>query len=397
MVSGRSQQRRRRAFGTASLIAVAGLLASTQSCGSSFMDGLVGGHRDDGANGDASKPDARSCRLATPPDRPDAADDPKNVQLSFAFETLRLDSKAEVDFGLDLDRTCTCPEPESCTPWDAGASSSRRCDGDGGRDNALAGFFERLGTLVPELREDFASRRIREGRFTVLVEVRGWNGQPNDPSVTVALRTSQGLDPAATAGPPAFDGNDVWTVAPESILEGQSALGMDCRATPCVAKVIALDAFVTDGTLVAKVRDPSSLTTSIVIRTGLGPITFELLDATFVAKITSESGRYKLTGALVGRWPVASILSALATLENPFIEDESLCRNGQGAYTITKASVCGALDLAAESRLDGVSNTPCSAMSSTLSFTASQAVAGHIFAEDRPDGGCGDFKDDCTQ
>ena len=404
------RMRRRRVFGVTCIAALgAALVAAVPSCGPGFMDGLVGGARDGGgsAPGDAKEVDARACQPATPPARPEGSkDEATNISIDFAMESLRADTSEAVDSGtpaprgLDFDNACTCPEPESCERRD-GASRTPACDGDGGRDDAVASFFNQLGAAVPELSLDFGTKRIEDGVFTIFVLVRGWNGKPDDPQVTVALVMSQGFDDAANEGRtrPAFDGNDVWLVDNETLLEGGGLIGVDCRmpnGRPCLAKVQDLNGYVRGGTLVANLAEPGTGKAKIVMNTPLGSLDFDLLDTTLVANLREIDGKYRLEGEIAGRWPSESLLTSLANVENPYAKDTLLCHNVNNTYDLLKATVCASLDLASERSKDRT-GAPCEAISSALSFTAGEAVLGHVTARAKPDGGCPDVKYTCSR
>lgn len=406
MVSAR-RRRWRRAFGVASAGALgAGLFAATPSCGSGFMDGLVGGSRDGGGDvTDAPESDGRACRPAKAPERAEGvSDDATNISIDFALDSVRADTSGGIDSGtpppqgLDFDEVCTCPEAESCVRGDGGQKNNA-CDGDGGRDNAVASFFNQLGIAVPDFRLDFGTKRIADGVFTIFVSVRGWNGKPDDPHVTVALIMSQGYDDAANGGrtKPAFDGNDVWLIDDDSLVEGASLVGVDCRAPsgrPCIGRVQDLNAYVRDGVLVANLSDPGTGKAKLVMNTPLGPLVFDLLDTTLFAKIRDAGGQYRLEGEIAGRWPARSLLEALGNVENPYAADTLLCENVNNTYDLLKGAVCGSLDLAADKSKDRT-DAPCEAVSSALSFTAGKAVLGHVSARAQPDAGCGAVTYDC--
>jgi hypothetical protein len=395
-------------FGVASAAFVtACLIAATPSCGSGFMDGLVGGSRDGGGLLDALDDDGRACQPATAPGRPEgASDDGTNISIDFAMESLRADTSGTVDSGtpppqgLDFDNACTCPEPETCRRPDGG-QRTRACDGDAGRDNAVASFFNQLGVGVPDFRFDFGTKRIADGVFTIFVNVRGWNGKPDDPQVTVSLVMSQGFDDAANGERtrPAFDGNDVWLADQESLLEGAELVGADCRSPsgrPCLARVQDLNAYVRDGALVANLSDPLTGKARVVMNTPLGSLVFDLLETTLVANIREVDGRYRLDGELTGRWPAESLLGALANVENPYATDTLLCQNVNNTYDLLKGTVCASLDLAADRSKDRT-DAPCEALSSALSFTAGKAILGHVSTQTKPDGGCPATTYDCSR
>jgi len=405
----------RAVFGAALLIA--GTVGAT-ACGSGFLDGLTGGT--DG--GPAQPPDTVTpvnigCVGVVPPDGSTGPDGPSKPTLSFAFETVRLtanlstDSGAPPPVGFNLDHLCTCGEDKtpSCVLPDAGTTASAPiCDGDGGTDDALASFFNLLASAIVEFRQDFAGERIRSGLFTVLIEVDNWNGQPEDPQVLVRIRMSSGFDRTANGGrkKPNFDGTDIWEVDPSSIVDGTLNVGKDCRSPGtggvaiCTATIADGHAFVTGGHLIAHPTN-TTLTTPIVIQSSVGRITVDLTNTILDAVLTeTDGGLWKMTGEFDGRWPVGSVLNTIANIQNPFDPTGgAICESAGSApstYSTLKAGVCAGLDLAASPSLDSNPLTPCTSVSSALSFVASTATAGTIVLNTPNSTNCVDWKDDCT-
>lgn len=412
-----SQRSFRAVFGAAFVIVG---LAGATACGAGFLDGLTGGDAGSGpATPDTSAPVNIGCVGLVPPDASTATEDGPSIDpLSFAFETVRItgnpsiDSGAPPPVGFNLDHLCTCGEDKtpSCVLPDAGATPSAPiCDGDGGTDDGLASFFNTLALAIPEFKEDFAGERIADGIFTVFLEVNNWNGQPEDPQVLVRIRMSPGFDRDATGRKkPSFDGTDVWEVDPTSIVDGNLNLGKDCRAPTtggvdiCSATIADSHAFVTGGRLIAHPTN-ISLTTPLVLQSSVGRITVDLTNTILDAVIAPNGpGLWKMTGEINGRWPVGSVLNTIANIENPFATGgakTAICESATGvpsAYSTLKAGVCVGLDLAASPSLDSNPLAPCAAVSSSLSFVASTATAGHIVTNPPDSANCVDWKDDCT-
>ncbi len=404
-----SSLRFRAVFGAA--LVGAGLVGAT-ACGSAFLDSLTGGDAGGPATGDAARPNI-GCIGRIPPDGGNGAPDGPSIgPLSFAFETVRisanpsLDSGAAPPIGLNLDHLCTCEQDPipSCVPPDAGATPRAAiCDGDGGTDDSLASFFNTLSGAVPEFREDFAGQRIHDGIFTVLVDVTDWNGQPEDPKVLVRIRMSPGIDRDVVGRKtPLFDGTDVWKVDPASVVQGSDNLGKDCGPDGgyfCTPTIADSNAFVTNGHLVAHPVNIEG-TTPLVLQSSVGRITIDLSNTTLDAVLArTGTDLWKMTGEIDGRWPVQSVLNTIANIENPLQPNTGVCETANSAaslYATLKVGVCSGVDLAATPDLDQNPQTPCTAVSSALSFVASTATPGHIVYNAPSSANCLDWKDDCA-
>lgn len=400
----------RLAFGLASALVGAVAIA----CGPGFLDGISGGAAA-GNEPDGAAPisdggtDAPVCISELAPPAPTTGDDTAaNLALTFAFDTMRIDSlgtagdAGAIPRGLDLDQTCTCPANDSCV---RPAGLPTACDGTKGQDNALASLFNQLNAALPIFPPTFVQKRIRAGNFTVLVDVRGWNGLPDDPSVFVTIRLSQQIDKTATDGgrrEPLFDGNDLWTIAPESVTGGDSALGKDCRdqvnSLFCIARILDSKAYVTGGKLVARPRVDvtGTLPVPLYIRSEAGQIAFDLFDFTLVADIGGPSGGpYRLDGEIAGRFETGAYLTSLANLQDvtePGTNEPPLCEK-PAFLALLQSAVCAARDLAPP----GKDNTgaACSFLSAAFSFGASPARGGVVLRKDSPERACGDASFGC--
>jgi hypothetical protein len=373
-------------FVAAGAVAVLPLAA----CGSGFLRGLTGGQADAGsdAGGEAS-----TC-FDPIPERPTGAESPTQRDLTFAVEDIRLDT-ASRDAGLpapegrDLDRTCSCPGPPSCrapSGWDPA------CDGPRGQDDAFGPLFNQIASLIGY--PDFAAY-IRSGGFTTLIDVQQWNGERDDPVVTVALRTSQGLESHADGGTERakLDGTDVWTVDPSSLIDGEKRIGLSCEATIptlCLPAYRDANAYVRDGRLYAHLDFPFALTTP------QGRLILDMKQVTLIGTLTKVSAAgaesYRLEGELVGRVPASRFLTNVAVLRDT---TTGTANCGSSFYPAVKAEICGAVDILSDPSKDG-SDAPCDALSGAIRFVAGPARAGVVFAGDKASTECLDFQDSCS-
>jgi hypothetical protein len=384
-------------------IAAGAALGITAACGPGDLSDLTAGRRDGGV--DAGGVDSSICNHASSPERPTTPDAPNIPGITFAFQAVRFDTD-EQDGGLpkpagfDLDKTCTCAEPklegESCVPPDAG--EKRACDGVDGRDNAAGPLLSAAVVAGKGIGPAAFQNKIDSGVFNVLVTVDGWNGLPDDPSVVVGYALSNGLEgsqnEAGAPGRPKFDGTDVWTVAPVSVLGGDGLIGTDCRLKPATCVPLKLDttAYVRDGMLVAH------LDVSLPLDSAQGAFQVEFVGATTVAKLSKEGDHWRATGELAGRWPLQRLLPSLARLPNPIGAGNPLCATDAGLeiYRLIKTQACASADLAANPTADRTS-ARCDALSNAVTFSSVSATAGTIY---QPAGGpaqCADFADSCDK
>lgn len=393
----------RRSIALGGLAAGAALaLASAGACGPGTLDDLTRGRADAGTTADveAAAPDAAICVHAAAPARPTIEDSPNGLNLTFAIDDLRFDTGTEpralpAPKGLDLDKTCTCPEPLSCVPRSDAAAVA--CDSEDGRDNVAGQLLYNLLTVTTKADGGplFVVRdQISRGIFTALFQIQGWNGEPDDPHViaTVVLSTGSADDADGGRILPKFDGSDVWKVDPTSLAGGDNLVGRDCRTVPCLAISIDPNAYVVGGVVVSHIDNAP-----IRIRTESGPLVIDFIDSTLIAKLSAfPGGGYRLDGELSGRWPTDRLLSGLAGVRDP-TSNKSLCPPGNGvAYDLVKKAVCESADLAIDPSRDRTSAT-CSALSDAVSFTAVPATLGKVEATIQEPSDCPGFTDSCDR
>ena len=389
----------------AALLAMAAgaALGITVACGPGDLSDLTAGRPDAGF--DAGGVDSSVCIHASAPERPTTPDGPNTPGLVFAFDAVRFDTDEQdgglpKPQGLDLDKSCTCDdpklEPESCTPPDAG-SVKRACDGPDGRDNAAGPLISAASVAGKGVGPAAFQKKIDSGTFNVLMTLDGWNGLPDDPSVVVGAVLSHGIEGSQTdAGfsPPRFDGTDVWTIAPASVLGGAELTGTDCRLKPATCIPVRADtsAYVRDGTIVAH------LDLQVPLESSVGAFQIEYLGATTRATIVKEGDHYRATGEIVGRWPIQRLLPSLARLPNPLGSGRPLCATDAGLeiYAIVKKSACESVDLAANPAADRTS-ARCDAISNAISFSAVTATTGTIYQPAGEPSECPDFTDTCEK
>jgi hypothetical protein len=363
-------------------------LAIWQGCSVYDTSLLLAGDGGDAASDANALPDGgNGCISATWPPRPLADDDASvdNIVFYQAIENLDFgagDSGVTV-IGFNLDNVCTCegkpPGPDSCITF---AEAGTQCDLDGGVDNS-AGLLIRefAGSGGNFFDQGYINQGIAEGVFGAIFRVTNYNGTANDTSVEVSIYTSNGTQGAGTdAGPmmPQWNGNDVWTLDPSSLLGG--TIG-DAGPIPFIA--YDLNAYVADWTLVSNISD---MPLAIGAATGEGLVTIDLSDAHVIAKLSPFGSTFQAVGTVAGRWESSKLLTSLAVLYDPFQMDASLCGTDP-VYQLLKPRICALEDISNTVLNDGMLSAPCDALSLGFNFTSVPATYGAVFA--KPDGGGG--------
>jgi len=308
--------------------------------------------------------DVDTCDHAEPPARP-GGDDPSDagdIEFVVALSSVDFGGDGGV-VGFDLDRTCTCPGPESCVPQ---SGSSPHCDDTRGRDNSGGALIQQFSALTTALDPTKLTQHIGQGLYSLLLRVRSYNGTPNDSQVSVAAFSSNGTLPLDDGGAnpiPKHDGNDQWGLDPTSLVG---------TPPPYVAAYEDDAAYVSGGVLVANVSFPFSIGTSF------GANFLRLDGAYLVGAITKTPTGYALAGVVTGRWDTRNLLTGMQGIKDPFNPGQFLCGN-DATYLAFKAAICGAADIASEGSSDNT-GAPCNALSLALGFQAEPAELGGILA-----------------
>ncbi len=261
------------------------------------------------------------------------------------------------------------------------ARPARNAISEGGVDNAAGLLIQEFaGTGGNFFDQGYVNSQIAAGIFGALFRVTNYNGTANDTNVEVSIYTSNGTEGVVTDSGtkiPQWNGTDVWTLDPSSLLGGVIGTG---GPIPLVA--YDLNAYVANWTLVSNISD---MPLAIGAATGEGLVTIDLTGAHVIAKLAPFGNTYKATGTVTGRWESKKLLTSLAVLYDPFQMDASLCGNDP-VYQLLKPRVCALEDIATNVLDDGT-NAPCDALSLAFNFTSVAATYGTVFA--KPDGGGG--------
>ncbi len=326
--------------------------------------------------------DGDTCDHAEPPPRP-AADDPSDggdIEILSALASVDFNLAGDAGvIGFDLDRTCTCPGPESCV---AQSNGNPHCDDARGRDNSGGALIQQFSSLTSVLDATKLDQHIAQGLYSLVLRVRGYNGTANDSQVSVAAFSSNGtvpLDDAGTNPVPKHDGTDQWGIDPASVVG---------TPPPYVAAYEDDAAYVSGGVLVANVSFPFSIGTSF------GANFLRLDGAYLVATLAKTAGGYTLSGVVTGRWDTRNLLTGMQAIKDPFNPGQFLCGTN-ATYAAFKAAICAAADIASESASDNT-GAPCNALSLAVGFQAEPAQLGGILPSGTRPTPCGaTYSDKC--
>ncbi len=330
-----------------------------------------------GADAGGGPDSADPCQHALAPNRPEK-DDPDGGDLELIEALTGLDIGADAGatpHSLDLDRTCTCPGPESCR-----TTAPTHCDDSQGRDNSAGALFLKFAKLTDAFNADNVNKGVKNGRSGLLLRLRHYNGLQNDTSVEFALFTSNGtVLPDGGAGPvPLHDGNDRWSASPASLLGG--------AGPPFIPNYVDINAYVNNGVLVANA--------DFLVRliSNANPIT--LHGGVLIAALVPQGATFALKqGRLTGRWSARDLLTTLQLEKDPFAPSEHLCGNNP-TYLDIKTQICKATDIS--SNLFPDPQAPCDALSLGLGFEAEPALLTGTIADTPTPLPCGPtYTDQC--
>jgi hypothetical protein len=338
------------------------------------------------ATGDsAPAPDADAtidppCSQSTVPPRPKAT--PPGTDIEFISAVSRIDVPAKAADGslggLNLDGRCTCPGASACRSLAAGVP--KLCDQPNGIDNEFGAFYASYKYLFESDLTRFSPQAsISRGTDTMFFRITGWNGLPDDDSITLHVLTAYTVKSStkAPAAEPAFDGKDVWNIEQSTIKPGTN---------PYEAITPDFDAYVSGGMLVSR--------TNYDVR--FGPIVLPVRGGRITAKIEGTPGKYRLVDGLVaGRATVSTLLTNFQVGREP-LTGSNLCR-GNKTYTTFKESLCGRVDIMADAVDDGKPNVECNAISLAYGFETQPAAFGDKVVRPAVQAPCGaDYADSCS-
>lgn len=306
-----------------------------------------------------------TCDGKTLPAMPNGMDE-GSIEFTSALRGLDLGENAS-DFapiGLNLDGLCTCPD-QSLQCKNPISPSFVACDGEKGIDNTSSDIVKALLTTDADYTGSvYYSAGADQGYFSLLFRIRGYNGTPSDPRVSLAIYESPGFMPQGMGiQTPAWTGQEAWTVSSASLKDGAS-----------LDQPVFQDenAYVADGTLVA-----AFASLSFALSGKNGYLRIGLQNVSVSAHIAPAMGNtgYRLEqGLIAGLFPQSEVFRALSTFK---ASNDVLCNDGGFFYNQTKKAICNSMDIYAQSP-DPAGF--CNASSFGMSFESDAIVLGAVTA-----------------
>ena len=319
-----------------------------------------------------------ACALHKPPPRPSVADGASIEDVVFALRDFRLDQGDDwSSIGYDLDDLCSLPPSPVVECLPPAASGAAELDGMGGIDNAFGHQIAPLIlTYMPDLDEHLYDEHAG-GAGNLVVSIRGWNGEPDDPRVEAIVSQAVFGAPALDDGgrppvvipdagfskedggipppTPAWDGRDWFWVRAETYASGD----------PTRPLLRDDNAYVAGGEVVIRLaeRVPLVFASSTAAR---GTI-MRLTDAVLVLSLAADGSTVR-RGTLAGRWPTSDLLED--------IEHSAICPGTDDYRTFARL-----LDLAADQRTvpgSGGSGATCDAVSIGITYTGMRAHVAEV-------------------
>ena len=193
----------------------------------------------------------------------------------------------------------------------------------------IASRYRLLHTLGSGGTQDFSSTADK-GSWTMLVRVRGWNGEKDDDRIEVAVFPSSGLPKESF--PAKWDGTDAWPIPRTAIADGYSDVEHP--------RFVDGNGYVAGGVLVA------SLPESEMLIAGKNTIVPVHLTAGFVTgRLEKKGAAWAIRdGVVAARWKVSDLFTTLSVVT---LAGQSLCRDS-GYYAVVKKTICALPDITSE-------------------------------------------------
>ena len=334
---------------------------------------------------DASLPCGVGTGYPGPPGGQDTGADVGPIVVAVHTISLGDDANTPVP-GYDLDRVCTCIDDGGVSCTGRSPVMSTYCDAVGGVDDQTLRLVMLIQNGVGQgtFGSDFFTAGAETGKWSLLIEVTGYSGMPDDPVVQVALFPSPGLVPN-DAGAPLWNGTDAWQISSTSVVPGDAGPGDGGQGDAGLVPAFqALGAYVSSGVLVA------SIPTSVLVFSGGTGSYFQLhlSGGVLTGKLKSVSTplgvQWELAdGVLAARWSLADLFSDIASYRDPAVAP--FCTSSP-IYQIAKESICNDADIHVDD--SEPPSTPCDAISFGLGFTADPAKIGPVEDAGPPVDGC---------
>lgn len=307
------------------------------------------------------------CEGRRPPARPDVVDGADGDDIVIGLGEVVLDQEEDALFsrlGYNLDGFCTdAPDfHQACERDQSGGRPTS--DGVDGIDNVFGSdLFPLVKAVVPGLQETSRAHQ-RAGGGLVVLRIRGWSGEPDDPRVHVTITQSVDSVPSGADDPPpelSFIDYDAYLPsgepAPSPVLDGNdyTFVRADTFIAGNVDEPIVFDnnAYVADDVLVAKLPDRVELHFQ---GDGVGVVA-RLVGGVVTGTFTDD--RMGLEDVVVaGRWTMVDLLRTA--------EHVGVCQ-GTAEYNLLRSRLEAFLDVSSTTDLEP--ETPCDAISIGVGFT----------------------------
>lgn len=317
-----------------------------------------------GTTGGIAKNDP--CVHILPPDVPEKADEGDDLPpFVLAAKKLQLTEPGSNNLaGFDLDLSCTC-DPRPGTNQDGGSSCKPRgnapvtCDADGGIDNQALALFAQIkpySDLDKSFQDDAA-----EGKRTIMLFIKNWNGKPNDLEVGLGIFVSNGANPIVDGKPTKLtdaieNGKTDWSYPGD--IKTKDGILQPTFPLP--------GGFVRDGRLVVKGAG------TVTLLLGSNGLTFN--EALVVGDLTRDTaGLVKFVGVIGGRIRDTDLLSAAGQLKVSGTDPACEYLGGSVFNAVIKPSICGAVDLPQGQRSD-FKGADCDSISSAIAIESYSAT-----------------------
>lgn len=314
----------------------------------------------------------RKCEAKRFPSRPTNAD---RGGETFVSAVLRFDfGSRDNPIGYDLDNVCSCylGGPESCQ------NKIANCDlGIDGTDNSASTLITEFDKLYfdGQLATIAASTAAR-GR-SVLLQVSGYSGEPDDPSVRVSVFPAVGVEATTDGGVP--DGGDVAPNPKGGDRWYRASRGVTLLPGAGVIAKIILDGYVRNNVLIAQSKDPIPIPFP-------GTIDIPIHDLTLVANAErTPEGVVIREGTITGAWNVRDAILGLMNFET---RGTPTCKTPIAPLVLPTVvqRVCEAADLHNE----GNPKATCNQLSLAMKFSAVPGFLGEVVEAPDATNVCGD-------
>lgn len=346
---------------------LAGFAPASVLAGACFWDGFnqVASHTgpaDAGGGGGAN-----GCNSQAFPEIPSEASPGGTGSFVVALRSITVTPEQHGGpLGIDLDGACTCAGDDSTCVLDP---SNDGCDAAGGRDNNAHILFSILAEAAdePNLSQAF-SAGAEQGRWSTLIRVDGYNGQPNDDQVTVSWYVAANFDRLVAAAAPAWQGNDEWPILDTSV--ETDMLGDPDLESPVFSNEFG---YVVNGSLVARLpvtemvleaSGDADLASMVTLRVGATGLIARIEDGEF--------GTALRDGVFAGRLGETEMFAAVASFRGQ--DGAPLCTTNTAFNAVTE-SACKGFDIHAS--VEGPT-VPCNALSFAVGFEAAPAKLGAL-------------------